>query len=97
MPWVEEQCLSVEKGLRDIEGICVNIPTSYFGAIYLSELLAENHIQHEIVEVENIEVLADGKIASHYYIGKKKIKYGFPQEIIRILRLCQLRIFQRSF
>ncbi|MGE7753209.1 hypothetical protein [Lysinibacillus fusiformis] len=74
LPWVEEQCLSVEKGLRDIEGICVNIPASYFGAIYLSELLAENHIQHEIVEVENIEVLADGKIASHYYIGKKEDK-----------------------
>lgn len=72
LPWVEEQCLSVEKGLRDIEKIYVKIPTSYFGAICLSELLAENHIQHEFVEVENIEVFADGKTVVNYYIGKKE-------------------------
>ncbi|WP_313469762.1 hypothetical protein [Lysinibacillus sp.] len=71
LPWVEEHCLSVEKGLKEIEKICVNIPQSFFGATCLKELLEENQIKSEITNVENIEVLTDGKIVAKYHIGKK--------------------------
>lgn len=71
LPWVEEQCLSVEMGLEEIRKICVRIPKSYFGATCLNELLEENQIKSEIIEIENIEVLTDGNIVAKYYIEKK--------------------------
>ncbi|MFE3575256.1 hypothetical protein [Lysinibacillus sp. NPDC059133] len=71
LPWVEEHCLSVEKGLKEIRKICVRIPKSFFGATCLNELLEENQIKSEIIEVENIEVQTDGEIVAKYYIGKK--------------------------
>lgn len=74
LPWVEEQCLSVEKALKVIGEICVRIPKSFFGATCLNELLKENQIKSEIIEVDNIEVLTDGEILVKYYIGKKEDK-----------------------